>query len=90
MKGWFSRLLAVTSLAGCIAAFAAPAFNAALSVRKRPPGSKGRGLKSVGENFDFSLAASPPKNISKYFKQDRRCENQKVHNSTGSTARSLA
>jgi hypothetical protein len=25
MKGWLSRLLAVTSLAGCIAAFAAPA-----------------------------------------------------------------
>src|ERR671926_1021988 len=26
MKGWFSRLLAVTSLAACIAAFAAPAY----------------------------------------------------------------
>ena len=26
MKGWLSRLLAVTSLAGCIAAFAAPAY----------------------------------------------------------------
>jgi len=26
MKGWFSRLLAVTSLATCVAAFAAPAY----------------------------------------------------------------